>query len=152
MTDILFALVAAALSLIALPLVDNAQRLFKALFGLQKQGVEETYSARLVRLTENLTSSTKEVDEIISELTAVAKEREIAIKKLEIELSSLEGREGQLKERIEQLENTPIAVAEHFAELTAAGEKRSAKRDYLLFGAGVAASTIIGIVLQIIIH
>jgi hypothetical protein len=50
------------------------------------------------------------------------------------------------------LEKTPLAVAEHFAKLVAPGEKRSAMRDYLLFGAGVVVSTAIGIVIQVFVR
>jgi hypothetical protein len=55
-------------------------------------------------------------------------------------------REEELKNRIDQLQNVPLPVAEHFAALAAAGDKRSAKRDYLLFGLGVFVSTLLSII------
>ena len=41
-------------------------------------------------------------------------------------------------------------MAEHFAKLTEVGEKRSAKRDYLLFGAGVIVSVLTAIGLRLL--
>ena len=38
-----------------------------------------------------------------------------------------------------------------FAALVTPGERRSAMRDYLLFGAGVVVSTAIGIAIQIFV-
>ena len=61
----------------------------------------------------------------------------------------MEKREKELKEKIALLQSVPIPVAEHFARLVEPGEKRNARRDYLLFMAGVIVTTIIAIVLQI---
>ena len=59
-------------------------------------------------------------------------------------------REKQLKDRIAALENVPVPVAEHFAELMASGQRRTAKRDYVLFGAGVLVTTLITIIIQLV--
>lgn len=91
----------------------------------------------------------REVDAVLLELTQAARTREESVRKLETDLASLELHEKDLKEKIEALEQTPLPVAEHFAKLIAAGEKRNAKRDYLLFGAGVIVTTIIGFVFQL---
>jgi hypothetical protein len=48
-------------------------------------------------------------------------------------LSSLEARKKELKEKIETLQKVPIPVADHFAKLIESGEKRNARRDYILF-------------------
>ncbi len=65
-------------------------------------------------------------------------------------MQTLETREKELKEKIEALESTPLPVAEHFAKLLESGEKRSAKRDYVLFGAGVVVTTGVAIIIQVI--
>ncbi|HEU0051963.1 MAG TPA: hypothetical protein VFQ39_02255 [Longimicrobium sp.] len=60
---------------------------------------------------------------------------------------NLEERQRALQVRVDQLGNLPLPVAEHFLDLTANSEKRSARRDYLLFLLGVfitALSTVIG--------
>lgn len=116
----------------------------------KKKVVEKPYSEQLTELTTSLNNSTKEVDRILAELEVVTKGREQTLKKLEKDLVQLEEREKETKKRIEDLQNIPIAVAEHFALMTKEGEKRSAKRDYILFGAGVGVSTIIAIILKIL--
>ncbi len=65
-------------------------------------------------------------------------------------MASLENREKELKEKIEVLEKIPIPVAEHFAKLLESGERRSVRRDYLLFGAGVLVTTVITIAIQLL--
>lgn len=110
---------------------------------------EKTYGERLKELVGRLSEATQSVDEILNEVSSVARERETAISELEGELKSLEAKEKVLKTRIEALEKTPLPVAEHFAELMKSTETKSAKRDYLLFGAGVIVSTFIGIALKL---
>lgn len=111
---------------------------------------QESYSERLARLTESLTKASTEVDGVLKELAQIARDREQAVQKLEGELGELESKEKQLQQRIQELEKVPLPVAEHFAKLIAAGEKRSAWRDYFLFGAGVVVSTIIAIILKLL--
>jgi len=106
------------------------------------------YGQRLAELTTNLTKSSREVDSVLEELATVARNREKAVQTLEADLAKLEGQEKELKGRIEALENVPIPVAEHFAALMESGEKRGAKRDYILFGAGVGVTTAIALIIQ----
>jgi len=87
---------------------------------------------------------------VLAELAQVARSRQSAVEELESNLTSLESREKELKAKIEALEKTPLPVAEHFAQLLAAGERRSARRDYALFGAGVGVTTAIAILIQAI--
>jgi hypothetical protein len=42
-----------------------------------------------------------------------------------------------MKKCVQDLQATPIPVAEDFAELISRGERRNALRDYVLFGLGV---------------
>lgn len=107
------------------------------------------YGERLSELTASLTRSSAEVDLVLRELAQVARDREAAARKLETGLSGLEAREKDLKQRIEILQETPIPVAEHFAKLLQSGERRSARRDYVLFGAGVVVTTGITIAIQL---
>lgn len=108
------------------------------------------YSERLTELTASLSKASAEVDSVLAELARVAKERTSAVEKLESGLTALESRERELKNRIDTLQKTPIAVAEHFAKLLEPGERRSARRDFLLFGAGVAASTVVTIIIEFV--
>lgn len=117
---------------------------------LGKPERKKTYAERLSELTNSLNNASREVDSILAELSSVTKEKQSSVKQLEQVLSDLEKRENELKDRIAALENVPIPVAEHFAKLMQSGERRSAKRDYLLFGAGVLVTTLIAIIIQII--
>jgi hypothetical protein len=116
----------------------------------KKQVRIKTYSERLTELTSNLTKSTKEVDLILKELLSVAKDKEDTLAKLSTALFDLEKREVETKKRVEDLQNIPIAVADHFAQLANAGERISAKRDYLLFAAGVIVSIILSFIFMLL--
>jgi len=126
------------------------RRLLELLFKKlgQKPSAPETYHARLARLTESLTRSSEEVDQVLDELRSVARARSDAVTALEQDLGSLEAKEKDLQQRITVLQNIPVPVAEHFVALMEKGEGRSARRDYLLFGAGVVVSTAIAIGLK----
>jgi septal ring factor EnvC (AmiA/AmiB activator) len=137
-------------SLLSAGVYELIQKLVGRLFGAPK-APKKAYADRLAELTEDLTKASREVDAVLSELAQVAKERADAVKQLETDLTAMEGREKELKQTIETLERTPLAVAEHFARLVAPGERRSAMRDYLLFGAGVVVSTVIGIIVQLFV-
>lgn len=109
-----------------------------------------SYAERLTALTTALRETSADVDKILAELSEVALEREAAARKLELQLAQLTDREQELQQSIQQLNATPIPVVEHFATLTAAGERRSARRDYFLFALGVLVSTLISIVFLLI--
>ncbi len=108
----------------------------------------KSYADRLSGLTASLTTASAEVDAILSELAHVAADREETLGRLESDLAAMERKETEAKERIEALQDVPIAVAEHFARLVAPTERRNARRDYVLFGAGVVVTTVIAVVMQ----
>ncbi len=147
--DILGSILAALLSMIVVPIYSELlwKKVIRRVF--KKEEPEETYSDKLKRLMESLLKSSSEVDNVLFELSQTAIDKEKSVLTLETELRDLESREKQLKEMVTSLEKVSIPVAEHFARLTADGERRSAKRDYFLFGAGVIVSTFITILLQI---
>jgi hypothetical protein len=88
------------------------------------------------------------VDSVLRELSLVAREKEATVKKIEAGLGELEKRERELKQKIEALQNVPLPVAEHIAKLVEPSERRSARRDDALFGAGVVVTTLITLLLQ----
>ena len=118
---------------------------------LGKPEPKKTYTVRLSELTQSLTNASAEVDSILAELSRVAKEKQSSVSQAEQGLSDLEKQENELKDRIATLENVPIPVAEHFAKLMESGEHRSAKRDYVLFGAGVLVTTLLAIIIQLVV-
>jgi cell division protein FtsB len=109
---------------------------------------DPSFADRVAKLAENLKRSSEEVDSILEEIAVVMTDRQAAAAKLDKELERLSRHESQLKEQIDVLKDVPIPVAEHFAKLTERGERRSAKRDYLLFGAGVLTSIVSAVVLK----
>lgn len=146
--EVLTAVIGALASLIAGGVASSEviRKLVSILLG--KSPAPKTYSQRLSELMSSLTSASLQVDSVLRELFAVAQEKEQAVRKLEVGMQEMAIREQELKKKIEALQNVLLPVAEHFAKLVEPGERRSAKRDYLLFGAGVLVTTIITIVLQ----
>ena len=123
-------------------------RLTKVLF---KKPISQkiSYGEQLEKLTESLNKSSAEVDNILNELSEVAQDRQKTLQGLESELLRLENRQAELNQRIKDLENVPIPVAEHFAKLTESlsesSEKRSAQRDYVLFVLGLILGTVLSV-------
>jgi TolA-binding protein len=150
--DLLAGILGALASLLAggVASTDLIQKLVRAL--LRRPSPQKSYSERLTQLTESLAKASREVDTVLVEMARVSKDRTAAVRQLEADLSTMAGRERELKERIQALEQTPLVVAEHFAKLVAPGERRSAMRDYMLFGSGVVVSTVIGIVIQVFVR
>jgi hypothetical protein len=147
--DVLMSIAGALLSLIGLSIASSEvfKKLARQIFG--KKPSSKTYSARLSELTSSLTTASSQVDSVLRELSFVAREKEDTVKKLEAGLGELERREQELKQKIEALQNVPLPVAEQFAKLVEPSERRSARRDYILFGAGVVVTTIITLLLQV---
>jgi hypothetical protein len=148
--ELLVPVLAALASLLAGKLLSsNFGQWLNQRFLHRPEAPAKPYSERLAELTAVLTRSSRELDAVLNELGEVARERSAALQQLEDDLLKSERREKEARDRIEALEKIPLPVAEHFAKLTQAGEQRSAKRDYLLFGAGVVVSTVIGLIIQL---
>lgn len=146
--DILNPFIAVVGSLISYILVDYVWKFLSHRFWPPKRN-GQTYSEQLAKLTRSLTDASKEVDRILRDLAEIASNRQASVSKLESGLSQLETKEKELKKRVDTLANLPLPVADHFVQLIQKGEKRSARRDYALFAAGVVASTIIAIILRL---
>lgn len=150
--EILTSIIAGAISILGMSIMSSKfmQMLIREFFGSKKK-TEKPYSEKLSQLTSNLIKASREVDSVLSELDQVARDRESSVQKLETDLEKLLSREKELKKNIDALENTPLPVAEHFAKLLESREKRSTRRDYVLFGAGVLVTTVIAIIFQLLI-
>lgn len=150
MTELLISIFA-ALGSFAIAGVASTELVRKIIYKLiGKQESKKPYSERLAELTRSLNNASEEVDSILEELSRVAKDKQLSVKQLEQGLLELEKREKELKDQITELENVPIPVAEHFAKLMEYRERRSAMRDYVLFGSGVLVTTLITIIIQLI--
>jgi len=146
--ELLISLLAGLLSMAAGSVLStpSLEKLLRRLFKIPQRTPSQTYAQRLAGLTESLRKSSQDVDAIVQELSSVAQEREAAVRKLEGDLGTLAAREQELQKRVNELQNLPLSVAEQFAALTTVSEKRSARRDYVLFGFGVLVSTLLSII------
>ena len=145
------AVIAALTSLLAGGIASNklTRKLVHHFLGEPEPEPEKTYSERISELTHSLTNASSEVDSVLAELAQVAKDKEASVRSLEQGLTAMGQEEQYLQDRIKALENVPIPAAEHFVRLMETGEKRSAMRDYVLFGVGVVVTTIITIGIQV---
>ena len=144
--ELLTPLLGALASLIIGLVTSLAQR---GIFGSRVENkTQEDPTEKLDRLTRNLSEASADFKSHLEEISVLAQSREKAVTELEFTMTELGKREKALKTQISQLENTPVAVAEYFKSVTAAGEKRGAIRDYVLFTSGVIVSTIIALLMR----
>jgi hypothetical protein len=101
------------------------------------------------RLSGELAKASALVDLTLTEMAEVTKAREDAMRTLEKRLNDLTESEKELKTRVDTLQKVPLPAVEYFLQATEKSAKRSAVRDYLLFGAGVVVSTIVTITLKL---
>jgi len=94
-----------------------------------------TYSEKISELTESLTNASAEVDRILKEMAQIVRERELAI-------SSLEQREKDLQSKIDSLEKVPVEAAEFFTKYLESHDKKSSRRDLILFALGAFLSIV----------
>jgi hypothetical protein len=99
-------------------------------------------------LFKELTEASRQMDIVVSKIQKYTAQRESAVQSLESQLSQLTAQEGELREKIRNLQAVPLPAAEYFAKLIDKGEQSSAKRDYALFTAGVIVSVIVAIILK----
>lgn len=114
----------------------------------QKKKDQESYQGRIDHSLKSLKNATGEIDNVITEIGKISKEKHETIEKLEHELQNLSSREIKLKDKIETMEKVPLEVLKHFEEILNKGQKRGAKRDYILFIAGVITTTLIAILIN----
>lgn len=149
MTNILFdAIFEFLVSMVFVSFLIGISSIFRRFFKKRIDTKQETYSDKILKLTETLTKSSEEVDNIVRELTLIGQERSTSVAKLEQQLEELSTREQQAKDRIQTLEKVPVEAVKYFEQILAKEDKRSAWRDYTLFGLGVLVSTVITILLQ----
>ena len=147
---ILAALLSLLIGIITNLFTESVFDAVKRLLGNRKTQPTETYSEKISRLTNSLSKATAEVDEVLKEITSVGSERAKTVTELEKQLLELTTREKQIKERIEVLEKVPLEAIQQFERILDKGDKRSAWRDYMLFGLGVIVSTVIAIGLNLL--
>jgi hypothetical protein len=95
-----------------------------------------------------LAQASEAMDGTVRRIQEFTHARELAVTELENQLGALTEEEGKLRERIQNLQQVPLAAAQYFASLVDKGEKSSALRDYILFFSGVVVSAIITVILK----
>jgi hypothetical protein len=140
---------------ILLPLIEfSASRLPPPVLRfLERVGaieIRKDYQTRVRSSLAALSSASKQLDDVLADISRITHERETTVADLEHKLSLLGQREGELKSRIDALERVPIEAVHYFEKVLRKGERRSAMRDYMLFGFGVVVTTAITILLRIL--
>nr|WP_299033462.1 hypothetical protein [uncultured Tenacibaculum sp.] len=107
------------------------------------------FKERLSESLETLKNATGEIDNVIEEISKISQEKHQTIEKLESQLGELETKETELRDKITTMEKVPVESIKHFEEILNKGNKRSAKRDYIIFTLGIVLTTVIAIVLNI---
>jgi hypothetical protein len=106
------------------------------------------YQDKMKILSSKLNKASHEVDSILEEIASISESREKAVAELEKKSQELAIRESELKDRISNLEKVPLPAVDYFLKVLEKGDRRSALRDYSLFGLGVIVSTAVSIILK----
>ena len=125
------------------------KRLNKILFNKREEPQQEAYRS-LEELAQELNILAQEFDHAFNETKEIANNRTSALATLETELATLSKKETEMKIRVSELEKVSIPAVEYLLQATEKSERRSAKRDYLLFVAGVVASAVVSIIMRIV--
>jgi predicted RNase H-like nuclease (RuvC/YqgF family) len=110
----------------------------------------ESFQERMGKLGEELKRASAQIDATLVEMRSITESRERSISTLEGRLQELASHEEALKKKVETLKQVPLHAVDYFLQATEKSEKRSARRDYLLFGSGVLVSTAITVVLKLV--
>ena len=142
--------VTAGLALVSFLLIPILWQWTRGLLGRPAKERQETYSERVSRLTESLSKASSDVDEVLEELSRVSTARALRVTELGAQLDELSNQEARMRSRIDALEQVPLEAVQHLQTMLDQGDRRSAYRDYMLFGLGVVVSTAIAIVLRLV--
>jgi len=113
-----------------------------------KEPVIIPYAERINKTLKSLRKASDEMALATNEFNDIMNEKQDTIAVLERKLSELADKELEMKTKIETLQKVPIEALTYFESILIKGDKRSAYRDYILFGVGVIVSMIITIVLK----
>jgi prefoldin subunit 5 len=118
----------------------------RRLLGIRLREAPVAYKERIVRLVRGLEKTSAEFDSMYGEMAEVLGQREAAITRLQKRVENLGEQETQLQRKVETLGRVPLPAVDYFADIVQRGEKRSAWRDYVLFGLGVVMGTVVNYV------
>jgi hypothetical protein len=127
-------------------LFQNIAKTFE--INLEDQPV--SYQDRIMGALEALKKASVEMSKANAEVNEIMSEKQRTLGELEKKLLFLSAEENKLSTKIEALQNVPLEAVQHFEDILSRGEKRSAYRDYILFGTGVVVSVVVSIVLKVL--
>lgn len=111
--------------------------------------LEEKIETSIIKLR----TASIEVDSSIKEIISDIQQRESALKEIVAKNEALAVQEEELKKKINTLKDIPIEVAKYFEEINQQNfqkmDKKSIKRDLIMFFLGIIVTTGIGIILKI---
>jgi hypothetical protein len=108
-----------------------------------------SYKEKLSQTLDTLKNAFALVDNATSEFTQLLLEKERNIEILQGRVDDLAKEEANLKNKVDSLQRVPLDALTHFEKILNKGEKRSAYRDYILFGLGVFVSIGITVLLKV---
>ena len=110
----------------------------------------------LTDLTSKLQEISNEIDNATRSLSLDIENRQKALNQLIDKNESLAKEEADLNARVSALKDMPLEVADYFKSITEKHlkkyEKRSSKRDMVMFLFGIAATTIVSIIIAILMN
>jgi hypothetical protein len=91
-----------------------------------------------------------EVGEISQNLKRASEDWQQRYLVFESRVAHLSEKEKELREQVDSLGQIPLPAMEYFEGLLNKGERSAARRDYLLFGAGILATVALSLVLNLL--
>jgi len=91
-----------------------------------------------------------EVGEISQNLQWASEDWQQRYSVFESRVAHLSEKEKELRKQVDSLGQIPLPAMEYFRDLLDRGERSAARRDYLLFGAGILATVALSLVLKLL--
>lgn len=111
------------------------------------------FERRIAEITEQLNRSGSEAQALLDELRGVIEARQQQMMDAQGRLLALQLEESEVEERVSMLKavqpEAATAITALLGESLEERDKRSSRRDWLIFGMGVAASAVISVVVAV---
>lgn len=117
---------------------------------IQKKGNSESYGKKLSELATKIKKTASELDLLLVEVEIITQNRQDKMKSLEENLAQMNSIEVEQRKKIETLAQVKPEAIEYLLEHLEPAEKRSVRRDYMLFIAGLLFSALIAIILKLL--
>jgi septal ring factor EnvC (AmiA/AmiB activator) len=125
-----------------------ASKILMGTVGPEEEQIRELRLEKFRELSKNLSSVSAEIDELLRGLADAIDKKTEELTDIESELVKAKSDFKEIQVKIAVLEKTPLPVAEYFADLQKAAEKKNALLAWFLFLLGIILTTILNIVLK----